>query len=96
MNKTDAQLEYIIKDCYEAIEAYPSGYKTPEYYSLAKQCEKELFNRDCKRAYRTTVKNNCADLLTVAIGHRWRKPSEYSRKMLNHAIFSLGFNRLHS
>lgn len=96
MKKTRAQLEFMIKDCYEAISAYPQGYKTPEYFNLAKACEKELNRREGVRINRRIVREERRDPIAFKRIGRWRRPTtDYSKKLFDSACWSLGYSRLH-
>lgn len=44
-HKTDAALEYILRDCLEAIQANPEGQKSEEYLATARACREELQRR---------------------------------------------------
>lgn len=98
--KSDDQLNYIIKDCYQAIAAYPQGYKTPEYFATAKAAEIELNRREGVQTNREILKTNCIDRLTVKLHlrrHAWQHAiTDHNRKVFDNACFSIGFNKLHN
>jgi len=44
-HKKDSALEYILRDCLEAIQANPDGQKSEEYLATARACREELNRR---------------------------------------------------
>ena len=55
LNGPDSQLEFIIKDCSEAISANPLAPKSEHYLKLARACQAELTRRQNMRIDRQTL-----------------------------------------
>jgi len=66
-NYNDNQLKFVINDCYDAIKAFPEGYKTSEYLEIARSLDLELVARHSKRTFRKALKRTCIDPLSVPV-----------------------------
>lgn len=81
LNRPDSHLEYMIKDCSEAVSANPLAPKTEHYLKLARACQAELIRRLLVRIERERVKIS-TDVL------QWRSHNdpnkEYKKTLLKH------------
>ena len=50
-DKTMAQLQYIARDCMDAVVAYPEGHKAIEYLETAKAAREEIVRREREAAH---------------------------------------------
>ena len=77
-NRTDAELEYAVKDCLDAVAANPDGHKAMEYLIEKNACHDELSRRARLRMYRKDVHQFLNDPLSISANGRlyllrWRK-----------------------
>lgn len=101
LNNPDHVLEFIIKDCSEAISANPLGIKSEHYLQLARACQQELIRRQNMRIERKQVKyptdmlayrHRCPSLKGAI---RYRSPSEILVDQAQSGALAIGLRKLH-
>jgi len=93
--KTDAQLEFIFKDCLEAIQANPDNPKVYQYLKEKTECQNELLRRERLRSTRTALKYYAPiDRLLCNLRTRHMVCNPDNRiKQFKDVCFSLGYYR---
>lgn len=104
LNNPDHVLEYIIKDCSEAIGANPLNPKTEHYLALARACQKELNRRQSVRIERKDAHinqdnldwrlNMTHDRKYIKACIRW-KGSKYEIEKQRQGALAIGLRKLH-
>jgi hypothetical protein len=104
-HKPDSSLEYIIKDCQEAISANPLGYKTEQYLATARACQKELNRRQSVRIERKMIAIPTDTLqwrtmpgikpaLKSLLKH-WKQANAYDIDKSREGALSIGLRKIH-
>lgn len=73
-NKTDSQLEFIRRDCFDAVAAFPESQKALEYLTTARECARLLDNRAAIQQWRMDAALLGRDLLA----ERQRRQSRWT------------------
>lgn len=105
LNRPDEQLEYMIKDCSEAIQANPLGVKTEQYLKLARDCQAELNRRYSVRKERSDsrlsdnvldYRARCYPLGKVSFANtRKAIPNKYLIQRSREGALAIGLRKLH-
>jgi hypothetical protein len=96
--KADDSLEFIVKDCREAVSAMPENPRAVEYLQAASEAERILVSRNRLRGIRERSRGCLFDPLTVPIRQRRfvkHRNSGFSQSEHKTACFQIGWYRLY-
>ena len=105
LNNPDHVLEYIIKDCSEAISANPLAPKTEHYLKLARACQAELIRRQNMRIDRKVLnqetnilrwRQNKPDMVKYALKQGFKSARLTDINQAKWAAINVGLRKLHS